>query len=96
MEAHALLTGASRLGSTLLSEQLPAFGPPWAAALLACSRRAEADGDLALALDLAGWGAGVVERLFPATLVDQETRAVATEMLGHRDGLTEALRSPPQ
>ena len=96
MEAHALLTGASRLGSTLLSEQLPAFGPPWAAALLACSRRAEADGDLALALDLAGWGAGVVERLFPATLVDQETRAVATEMLGHRDGLTAALRSPPQ
>jgi hypothetical protein len=96
MEAHALLAGASRLGSELLREHLPAFGPAWAAVLLACSRRAEGDGDLALALDLASWGAVVAERLFPATMVDRETRTVATEVLEHRDGLATALRSPPR
>jgi hypothetical protein len=93
MEAHALLAGASRLGSGLLRDQLPLFGPAWAAVLLACSRRAEGDGDLALALDLASWGAGVAERLFPATLVDRETKAVAAEVLDHRAGLATALRS---
>jgi hypothetical protein len=96
LEAHALLAGASRLGSDLLSHQLPAFGPPWAAALLACSRRAEADRDPTLALDLAVWSAGVAEQLFPATLVDRETRAVATEALDHHRGLATALRSPPR
>ena len=95
LEAHALLAGASRLGSELLSRQLPTFGPPWAAALLACSRRAEADRDHALALDLAVWAAGVAGRLFPATLVDRETRAVATEALDHHRELATAPRSPP-
>ena len=79
----------------LLSRQLPTFGPPWAATLLACSRRAEADRDHALALDLAVWAAGVAGRLFPATLVDRETRAVATEALDHHRELATAPRSPP-
>lgn len=92
MEAHALLAGASRLGSGLLRDQLPAFGPAWAAALLASSRQAEAEGDRALALDFASWGAIVVERLFPATLVDRDTGAVATAVLDHRARLTAAPR----
>ena len=96
MEAHTLLAGAARLGSGLLTEQLPAFGPAWAAVLLGCSRRAETEGDLALALDLASWGAGVAERLFPATLVDRETQAVATEVLDHRERLARARRPPPR
>jgi tetratricopeptide (TPR) repeat protein len=93
MESHALLAGASRLGSGLLRDQLPAFGPAWAAALLACSRQAEAEGDLALALDFASWGAVLADRLFPATLVDRDTGAVATEVLDHRARLTAALRA---
>jgi hypothetical protein len=96
MEAHALLAGASRLGSGLLRDQLPTFGPAWAAALLGCSRQAEAEGNPALALDFASWGAGVVERLFPATLVDRDTGAVATEVLDHRARLTAALRAAPR
>ena len=92
MEAHAMLAGAARLGSELLTEQLAAFGPPWAAALLACARRAEADRDHALALDLATRAAGVAEQLFPATLVDRDAAAVAAEAVE----LVTALRSPPR
>jgi hypothetical protein len=92
MEAHALLAGAARLGSPLLAQQLPAFGPPWAAALLACAQHAETDRDHALAVDLATWAAGVAEQLFPATLVDRDTRAVAAEAVA----LATALRSPPR
>jgi tetratricopeptide (TPR) repeat protein len=91
LEAHALLAGASRLESEVLRHQLPALGPPWAAALLACSRRAEADRDPALALDLAAWAGGVSEQLFPATLVDREARTVAVEVLDHHGRLL-ALR----
>jgi hypothetical protein len=87
LEAHALLAGASRLESELLRYQLPAIGPPWAAILLACSRRAEAGRDPALALDLAAWAAGVIEQLFPATLVDREARTVAVEVLDHHGRL---------
>jgi hypothetical protein len=96
LEAHALLAGASRLGSELLSRQLPTFGPSWAAALLACSRRAEADRDHGLALDLAASAAGVAGQLFPATLVDHETRAVAAEAVDHHRELATAPRSPPR
>ncbi len=92
MEAHALLAGAAGLGSELLTQQLPAFGPPWAAALLACARRAEADRDHALALDLATPAAGVAEQLFPATLVDRDAAAVVAEAVE----LVTALRSPPR
>ena len=87
LEAHALLAGASRLESELLRYQLPALGPPWAAVLLAGSRRAEADRDPALALDLAAWARGVAEQLFPATLVDREARTVAVEVLDHHGRL---------
>jgi hypothetical protein len=90
--AHALLAGAARLGSELLTQQLPAFGPPWAAALLACARPAEADRDHALALNLATRAAGVAEQLFPATLVDRDAGAVAAEAVE----LVTALRSPPR
>jgi hypothetical protein len=96
LEAHALLAGAARLGSELLADQLPAFGPPWAAALLACSRRAQMSADPGLALDLAAWAAGVAGQLFPAALVDRRTRAVATEALHHHGALATALRSPPR
>jgi hypothetical protein len=96
LEAHALLAGASRLGSELLRRQLPTFGPPWAAALLACSRGAEADRDHALALDLAAWAARVATQLFPATLVDRETGVVAAEALDHHRELATAPRSPPR
>lgn len=92
MEAHALLAGAARLGSELLTQQLPAFGPPWAAALLAVARRAEADRDHALALDLATRAADVAEQLFPATLVDRDAGAVAAEAVE----LVTALRSRPR
>lgn len=91
LEAHALLAGASRLESEVLRYQLPSLGPPWAAVLLACSRRAEADGDPALAMDLAAWAGGVAEQLFPATLVDREARTVAVQALDHHGRLL-ALR----
>jgi tetratricopeptide (TPR) repeat protein len=91
LEAHALLAGASRLESEVLRYQLPALGPPWAGVLLACSRQAEADGDPALALDLAAWAGGVAEQLFPATLVDREARTVAVAVLDHHGRLL-ALR----
>lgn len=91
LEAHALLAGASRLESEMLRYQLPSLGPSWAAVLLACSRRAEDDGDPALALDLAAWAGGVAEQLFPATLVDRETRTVAVAVLDHHGRLL-ALR----
>jgi tetratricopeptide (TPR) repeat protein len=87
LEAHALLAGASRLESEALRYQLPSLGPPWAAVLLACSRGAEADGDPALAMDLAAWAGGVAEQLFPATLVDRETRTVAVAVLDHHGRL---------
>lgn len=87
LEAHVLLAGASRLESTALRHQLPAYGPGWARILLACSRRAEADRDPALALDLAAWAGGVAEQLFPATLVDQEAREVAIAVLDHHGRL---------
>jgi hypothetical protein len=87
LEAHALLAGASRLESPLLRHQLPALGPPWAEVLLACSRRAEADRDPALALDLAAWAGGLAEQLFPATLVDRETRTVAVAVFDHHGRL---------
>jgi tetratricopeptide (TPR) repeat protein len=87
LEAHALLAGASRLESEALRHQLPSLGPPWATVLLACSRRAEADRDPALALDLAAWAGGVAEQLFPATLVDREARTVAVEVLDHHGRL---------
>lgn len=45
-----------------------------------------------LALDLATWAAGVAERLYPATLVDRDTGAVAAEA----HALVTALRSPPR
>ena len=91
LEAHALLAGASRLESEALRYQLPSLGPVWAAVLLACSRRAEADGDPALAMDLAAWAGGVAEQLFPATLVDREARTVAVQVLDHHGRLL-ALR----
>jgi hypothetical protein len=91
LEAHALLAGASRLESEALRYQLPDLGPPWAAVLLACSQRAEADRDPALALDLATWARGVAEQLFPATLVDREARTVAVRALDHHGRLL-ALR----
>lgn len=94
LEAHALLAGASRLESEVLRHQLPALGPPWAAVLLACSRRAEADGDPALALDLAAWAGGVAEQLFPATLVDRDARTVAVAVLDHHGRLL-TLRGEP-
>ncbi|HEY6749237.1 MAG TPA: hypothetical protein VI357_26425 [Mycobacteriales bacterium] len=87
LEAHALLAGASRLESEALRYQLPSLGPLWAAVLLACSRRAEADGDPALAIDLAAWAGGVAEQLFPATLVDEEARTVAVAVLDHHGRL---------
>jgi tetratricopeptide (TPR) repeat protein len=87
LEAHVLLAGASRLESTALRQQLPAYGPGWAHVLLACSRRAEADRDLPLALDLAAWAGGVAEQMFPATLVDQEAREVAIAVLDHHGRL---------
>jgi hypothetical protein len=87
LEAHALMAGASRQESELLRYQLPTLGPPWAAVLLACSRRAETGRDPALALDLAAWAAGVVDQLFPATLVDREARTVAVEVLDHHGRL---------
>lgn len=87
MEAHTLLAGASRLESAALRYQLPVYGPPWAAVLLACSRRAELDRDPALALDLAAWAGGVAEQLFPATLVDVESRTVAIAVLDHHGRL---------
>jgi hypothetical protein len=91
VEAHALLAGASRLESEALRYQLPSLGPPWAAVLLAVSRRAEGDRDPALAMDLAAWAGGVAEQLFPATLVDREARTVAVEVLDHHGRLL-ALR----
>jgi tetratricopeptide (TPR) repeat protein len=87
LEAHALLAGASRLESATLRHQLPVLGPAWAAALLTCSRWAEAERDPALALDLAAWAAGVAEQLFPATLVDLEAQAVALDVLDHHGRL---------
>lgn len=90
LEAHALLAGASRLESPALRYQLPALGPPWAAALLACSRYAEATRDLALAMDLAAWAGGVAEQLFPATLVDRDARTVAVAVLDHHGRLLAA------
>jgi tetratricopeptide (TPR) repeat protein len=91
LEAHALLAGASRLESEALRHQLPRLGPTWAAVLVACSRRAEADRDPALAMDLAAWAGGVAEQLFPATLVDRGARAVAVDVLDHHGRLL-ALR----
>ena len=90
LEAHALLAGASRLESPALRYQLPALGPPWAAALLACSRYAEATRDPALAMDLAAWAGGVAEQLFPATLVDRDARTVAVAVLDHHGRLLAA------
>jgi hypothetical protein len=87
LEAHALLAGASRLESEVLRRQLPELGPAWASALLGCSRRAEADRDPELALDLAAWAGGVAEQLFPATLVDREARLVAVAVLDHHGRL---------
>lgn len=90
LEAHALLAGASRLESPALRYQLPALGPPWAAALLACSRYAEATRDPALAMDLAAWAGGVAEQMFPATLVDRDARTVAVAVLDHHGRLLAA------
>ena len=87
LEAHVLLAGASRLESTALRHQLPAYGPAWAGVLLSCSLRAERGRDPALALDLAAWAGGVAEQMFPATLVDQEARTVAIGVLDHHGRL---------
>jgi hypothetical protein len=38
-------------------------------------------------MDLAAWAGGVVEQMFPATLVDRDARAVAVAVLEHHGRL---------
>jgi tetratricopeptide (TPR) repeat protein len=79
LETHYLFAIASREQTLAMRYQLNVYGPPWARTLLACSQAYEAEGQLNMALDLAAWGGGVVQKFLPFRILDTELRPLIRE-----------------